>query len=375
MNGSSRILHALFPSVMLGVVGTVAMVASVLAIDHVYEVPLTTPGAFRFERPYAGFLLLGPVLVFVARTAIHRYRAPRLRMSRAVALGTMPRGARSWFAPLPSVLRTVALSLFVLALMGPQSIHAREDANVEGIDIVLVLDVSLSMEAADITPSRFVAMQQVVSEFIARRPNDRIGAVVFGREAYTLMPLTTDHEALTGVLQELRLGVADGQGTAIGNAVGTGLNRLRRSTAKSKVLILLTDGDSNAGNIAPDQAAEIAAAMRVKAYTVLMGVSNDAPRAAGVDIFGQPIYQRGGYQINPELLARIASRTGGESFDVSDRRSLERSFHAILDRLERSRIEDPGRIYGELYPAFAVPALVLLVVEALLAALVFRRWP
>src|SRR5262249_42945619 len=145
------------------------------------------------------------------------------------------------------------------------------------------------------------------SDFISRRPNDRLGAVVFGRDAYTLMPLTTDHEALRNVIRELQLGVVDGEGTAIGNALGVGLNRLRRSQARSKILILLTDGDSNAGNLSPDQAAELAGTMRVKVHTILMGVTDDAPQQMGVDIFGRPVMQRSsGNGINPELLRSIA---------------------------------------------------------------------
>lgn len=375
MNAPGRALHQLVPTFWLALALLVGAGSSLLAVEFGYEVPLFTEGAFRFERPWAALLLLGPILVFVAQAGLHRYRGPRLRMSRGADLAAMPRGFRAWVSTLPLALRVAALSLFVVALMGPQSIHAREDTEIEGIDIVLVLDVSDSMEAADIVPNRFVAMQNVISEFVSRRPNDRIGAVVFGRDAYTLMPLTTDHEALQNVVRELRLGLVDGRGTAIGNALGVGLNRLRRSTAQSKILILLTDGESNSGNLAPEQAAELAATMHVKVYTVLMGVSDDAPQATSVDIFGRPVMQRGNYQVNPELLQRIAERTSGRHFNVGDRASLERSFHAILDQLERSHIEDPGRVYGELYPAFVLPALAFLALELLLATLVLRRWP
>jgi hypothetical protein len=139
------------------------------------------------------------------------------------------------------------------------------------------------MQASDIYPNRFQAMQAVVDEFIRRRPNDRIGAVVFGVDAYTLLPLTTDKEALRGVIAELELGNIDGQGTAIGNALGVSLNRLRQSRAASRVIILLTDGDSNSGNVAPEQAAEFAANMDVKVYTVLMGQSDEAMVQQGTD--------------------------------------------------------------------------------------------
>lgn len=344
------------------------------SIERVYEVPLA-PESFRFERPWAALLFLAVPLVWLARLLL-REAAPRLAVSRAKDLAAVARPRmRQRVAPLTLAARMVALFLIVVGLMGPQSIHAREDAEVRGIDIVLALDLSLSMQASDITPNRFLAMQAVVDEFIRRRPNDRIGAVVFGVDAYTLLPLTSDKEAVRGVIAELELGNIDGQGTAIGNALGVSLNRLRQSRAASRVIILLTDGDSNSGNVSPEQAAEFAANMDVKIYTVLMGQSDEAMVQQGQDQLGRPIWDRGEFPINPALMRQIAERTGGESFVVGDRRSLERSFHTILDRLEQSEMEDQGRVYGELYPAFVWPALALLSLEFLLGTLYLRRWP
>jgi Ca-activated chloride channel family protein len=333
------------------------------------------PSAFRFERPHAAWLGLGVALALFARGFLLRHDRPRLRVSRGRELASITPGLRTRFVESTTGLRAVGLGLLVLALMGPQSIHARSDTEVEGIDIVLTLDLSLSMQAGDIRPNRFDATKQVVQEFIGRRPNDRIGAVVFGRDAYTLLPLTTDKESLRSVIQDLTLELIDGRGTAIGNAIGVSLNRLRRSTAKSRVMILLTDGESNAGNISPEQAAELASAMDVKVYTILMGRTDDAPVQRGVDLFGQPVYDRSSFPINPELLRSIATRTGGEHFSVGDREALERSFHTILDHLEKSEIEDAGKVYADLYPAFAWPALFLFVLEFVLQGLLLRRWP
>ncbi|KPK11926.1 MAG: hypothetical protein AMJ62_16255 [Myxococcales bacterium SG8_38] len=281
---------------------------------------------------------------------------------------------RSRFADLPSALRTTAIVLLVVGLAGPQSIHARDTAEVSGIEIILTLDMSRSMEAADIRPTRFRATKAVVRDFIDRRPNDRIGAVVFGVDAYTLLPLTTDREALRTALRGLQLDQIDGRGTAIGNAVGVSLNRLKRSRAKSKVIILLTDGESNAGNVSPSQAAELASAMSVKIFPILMGVSDTAPVQRGTGLFGRALFGTANYPVNPELLEEMAERTGGEFFLVSDREALEQSFHQILDRLEKTEIEDAGRMYTELFPAFVGPALLFLIME-LLAALWLRRWP
>lgn len=343
------------------------------AVVAVYEVPLEAD-SFRFERPWAALLLFGAVLVLVAHYAQDRAR-PRLQVSRGRDLGALQPGWRTWLTGSVTGMRVTAVALMAIALMGPQSIHARDTTEIQGIDIVLTLDMSLSMQAADIEPNRFDATKAVVTDFLARRPNDRVGAVVFGREAYTLLPLTTDKEALRNVIQDLELQLIDGRGTAIGNAVGTSLNRLRSSNAKSKVVILLTDGDSNAGNVSPEQAAELAATMKVKVYTILMGQSGEARVQRGVDLFGRPLWDRGSYPVNPELLRTLSTHTGGQFFEVSDRRALERSFHTILDQLERSEIEDAGRVYGELFPAFLWPALLLLFLEVLTRLLVLRRWP
>jgi Ca-activated chloride channel family protein len=343
-------------------------------IEEIYEVPLTAR-SFRFERPMAAGLLAAGALVLIARGYMQRRRRPRLRVSRGFDFGRLPEGPRVWLEPLLTAARVVSVLLMALSLMGPQSIHARDVTDVQGIDIVLTVDLSLSMQAADIRPNRFTAAQAVLDEFILKRPNDRIGAVIFGRDAHTLLPLTTDHEALRSMISELELGVIEGRGTAIGNGIGTALNRLRRSDAKSKVVILLTDGDSNSGNVSPLQAADFAKALGVKVYTILMGRTDNAPVQSGLDLFGRPLFDRGNFPVNPELLKKVAAQTGGESFQVADRAALERSFHVILDHLERSQIQDAGRVYGELFPAFLVPALGFLFLEILLASLLQRRWP
>jgi Ca-activated chloride channel family protein len=353
-----------------------AFVAIVISLQYLgtrYNI-LISDEALRFERPWAALLLLGAPLGWLARFWLQRLSRPRLQFSRAEAL-RIPKGTwRVRLSELPNALRTVALALLVVGLAGPQSIHARDTAEVSGIEIILTLDMSGSMEAADIRPTRFRATKAVVRNFINRRPNDRIGAVVFGRDAYTLLPLTTDREALRNALRGLKLDQIDGRGTAIGNAVGVSLNRLKRSQAKSKVVILLTDGESNAGNVSPSQAAELASTMGVKIYPILMGVSDQAPVQQGTGIFGRAIFGTASYPVNPELLDQMAEKTGGEFFLVSDREALEQSFHKILDELEKTEIEDAGRMYTELFPAFVGPALLFLLIELLLL-LWLRRWP
>lgn len=356
------------------VIAALSAWAVALTVEHSYEVPLSAEH-LRWQRPEAWPLLLGALLVLWVRGYLGHLRRPRLRVPRVQVLAGLRPGIRVRLAPCAPALRTVAVLLCGAALMGPQSIHARNATEVQGIDIVVAMDLSLSMQAADIRPSRFEAGKAVLDSFIRRRPNDRIGGVIFGRDAYTLLPLTTDHESLRTLIGELQLKMIDGRGTAIGNAIGVALNRLRKSDAKSRVVILLTDGQSNSGNVSPVQSAEFAKALGVKVYTVLMGASDEAPVQQGQDLFGRPLFDRGNFPINPELLRKVADETGAEAFQVQDREGLERSFHSILDTLEKSDIEDAGRVYGELFQAFLGPALLLLVLEALLSAIVLRRWP
>lgn len=357
----------------LALAAFVGIVISLRYLDARYQI-LISDEQLRFERPWAGLLALGAVLVWLSRVWAQRAARPRLQFSRATALQMRKPTWRTRLIDLPTALRTIALILLVVGLAGPQSIHARDTTEASGIEIILTLDMSGSMEAADIRPTRFRATKAVVRDFINRRPNDRIGAVVFGRDAYTLLPLTTDREALRNVLRGLKLDQIDGRGTAIGNAVGVSLNRLKRSRAKSKVIILLTDGESNAGNVSPSQAAELASAMGVKIYPILMGVSDEAPVQQGTGIFGRAIFGSANFPVNPELLQEMAEQTGGQFFLVSDREALEQSFHQILDALEKTEIEDAGRIYTELFPAFVGPALLFLFLE-LIMMLWLRRWP
>lgn len=354
----------------------VAIATGVVVIEvlnSVYEVSLVS-GNMRWSRPWA--LVVLPLLLWAAYAQVKQsLQEPRLQISRGLELAPRYRTLRQRTVGLLTGLRLVALTLMAIALAGPQSLYAKDTAEVEGIDIMLALDVSVSMQAADIAPNRFEATQAVVDQFISKRPQDRIGAVVFGRQAYTLLPLTTDKEALRNLIRELQLGTVDGRGTAIGNALGVALNRLRNSKAKSKVLLLLTDGDSNSGELAPETAADFAKALGVKVYAVLMGAASEVPVQGNTDLFGRPVWEKRTFPINPELLQRIAKQTQGEYFVVTDRKGLEQTFHTILDRLEKSEIADPGRLYSELFGAFLGPAVLMLMLEQLLLVFAFRRWP
>src|SRR5262249_26972515 len=263
--------------------------------------------------------------------------------------------------------RLSAVGLCVFALARPQTTSPDKDVEVEGIDIVIALDLSNSMEETDVVPNRIEAAKQVIDDFVKRRRNDRIGLVVFGREAFTHCPLTLDYSALRQMISELHLGVVDGRGTAIGNALGVALNRLRRSDAQSKVVILLTDGDNNAGNISPLQAARFAQSLGVRVFTVLVGQNDDSPEPPAL---ARIPHRR--YPVNPKLLEQIATMTGGTPYLATDRVALEQRFHQILEELDKSKLRDRGTVTAEVFPRFVWPAFFLLLAEAALSLTRFR---
>lgn len=322
---------------------------------------------FRFAHPWAVLLVpLAAALILWAGVRRAPARRPALLHSRASELGRRPRGLVARLRDLPVALRLLVVALVGVALARPQSSERDDAIALEGIDIVLTLDLSGSMEETDLVPNRLEAAKAVIRDFVKRRPSDRVGLVVFGRDAYTYVPLTLDHGTLLRMLAELQLGIIDGKGTAIGNGLGVALSRLRRSDARSKVVILLTDGDNNAGNISPAQAAGYAKTLGVKVYTILAGM-NDSTDDRG--------NARQRYPANPKLLEQIATMTGGTPYLATDTQALAQRFQNILEELEKSRIRDRGVLYAELYPAFLWPALALLLLELALRLGRLRRLP
>jgi len=318
-----------------------------------------------FAHPWA---LLGLAAALFAAYALHRRRArvPRLRIPSSADARALPRSvwARLWW--LPGALLVVALVLTSIGLAGPRLRGVRQrDLAVEGIDIVVAFDLSTSMLAADFRPKdRITVAKEVLKNFIQSRQNDRIGLVVFAGEAYTQCPLTLDYRVLEELLDQVRTGVIV-DGTAIGNALATAVNRLRESTAKSRVIILITDGDNNQGNISPLQAAQIAKDLGIKVFTILIGKGGRVPYPTGTDLFGRPIYEPVEIDVNPELLQQIAAVTGGSYYPATDKASLESGLRAVLDSLEKSKIyEASGSAhYDEWYARFFLPAAVLLLLS------------
>lgn len=392
---------------ILTIVGTLAFIALALVYpaiargeawaSAVWTVPVLAWLPKDSRLPVlAGVAVVLAAIVAWRMTLAADARTPRLRLATVASLVTGPRGFRTRLRDVPGMLRAAAIVLAILALGRPQNVLRGEDADEKGIDIVLVLDLSGSMRAlmdADQpapTPNappqrraisgvqRFTRLdtaKEVILDFVSRRKNDRIGVVVFGRTAYILSPPTLDKSLLTTLVSKMELGLIDGNGTAIGDAVGTAVARLRRSTARSKAVILLTDGDSNAGSIAPDYAAHLAQAQGVKVFTVQIGNGDDVDVQEGVDIFGQPKFVREHFPVNPELLKRIASTTGGDAFIATDKKGLEQSMHQILDKLEKTRFEAQAATMEDLFPFLLLPAVALLALEAIVRVLVVRRFP
>jgi Ca-activated chloride channel family protein len=312
-----------------------------------------------FAHPWA---LLALLLVPIAAWLLVRNRArmPRLVLPAAPVALRPSRWAKLWWVPGAALI--AALALTAVGLAGPRLRTSRRiDLAVQGIDIVVALDLSTSMLAADFRPKdRISVAKDVLKNFISSRQNDRIGLVVFAGEAYTQCPLTLDYRVLQELLEQVRTGVII-DGTAIGNALATAVNRLRESDAKSKVIILLTDGDNNAGNISPLQAAQIAKDLGIKVFTILIGRGGRVPYPTGTDLFGRTLYEQVEIDVNPELLQQIASTTGGAAYQATDRETLERGLSQVLDSLEKSKIYEAGGTahYDEWYARMFLPAAML----------------
>ncbi len=276
------------------------------------------------------------------------------------------------------ILHFLALFFMVFALARPRVPIEESKIHTEGIDIVLALDVSTSMRAEDFTlrgkrASRLDVVKDVVRSFIEKRKNDRIGIVVFAARAYTASPLTLDHTWLLENLQRIRTGMIE-DGTAIGLGLVCALNRLKESKARSKVVILLTDGRNNAGDISPSLAAETARALGIKVYTIGAGTKGLAPYPVK-DFFGNTVYQPIKIDIDDDALIDIADKTGAKYFRATDTKSL-REIYEEINKMEKSPIEETGYLeYRELFGIFLSISFVLLLIEELLRYTLLRKIP
>jgi Ca-activated chloride channel family protein len=326
----------------------------------------------NFENPALLWLLVIPLLLaglYVWRELAER--RPHLRVSTAAPWLQGGRSPLGVLRHLPMVLRTAALCLIVLALARPRSSSEIEKIDAEGIDIVLAMDVSTSMLARDFTPDRISAAKDIAIEFISQRPSDRMGIVVFAGESYTQCPLTTDRATLINLMKEVQTDLIE-DGTAIGNGLATAVARMMDSDAPSRMVILLTDGVNNSGEVAPQTAAEIARTYGVRVYTIGVGANGLAPYPV-MTPWGMEM-QQVQVEIDEGLLKDIADATGGRYFRATDNTKLA-EIYSEINKMEKARTSvDSFPVYKELFGRFGLAALVCLLLE-LLVGLLLRRMP
>ncbi|HZG26785.1 MAG TPA: VWA domain-containing protein [Chitinophagaceae bacterium] len=325
----------------------------------------------EFAYPYLLLLLaLIPVLI-----AWYIYRYSRLQGSVTISSIRQFPSQRTWKIVLrhvPFVLRLLSLACIIVALARPQSRNDEELVTGEGVDIILCIDVSGSMLAQDFTPNRLEAAKEVASNFVDNRPTDRIGLVIFSGESFTQCPVTTDKNILKSQIYNVQSGLLE-DGTAIGSGLATSVDRLKSSKSKSKVVILLTDGENNGGLIDPSTAKEIAKSFGVRVYTIGVGTEGTAP--VPVQTGEGIVMQREQVNIDEKLLKQIANETGGKYYRAKDNTSLV-NVYSNIDKLEKSRIEVTAlRRFTEKFLPFAIAATILLVLETFLRYTVFKKFP
>ena len=319
-----------------------------------------------------------PLVLLFSIRALQKQRRPAFRFSSTDLLKEVEGSWKTRLSYIPLILRFVAISLFTIALAGPQSALQKSLHKTEGIDIVLAIDASGSMAAEDFTfnrirYNRLAVVKSVVNEFIHQRHSDRIGLIAFAALAYTVSPLTTDYDWLTANLERVHLGLIT-DGTAIGSAISSSLSRLKDSKAKSKVVILLTDGVSNAGKIDPLTAARAARALDIKVYTIGAGTEGNVPFPVQ-DVFGKYVFTSVKIAIDEKTLKEIADITGGLYFRATDENSLRRIYKEI-DQLEKSEIEKSGFLeYKQIFPLFLITALLLIALELVLSNTLLMKVP
>ncbi len=326
-----------------------------------------------FEYPnllYLEFLLIPVLALYIWREI--KGSVPAIRLSTSAPWGGKGGQSKKYLRHLSFLFRFIAFAALIAAIARPRSSQDFEKVNTEGIDIVFALDISTSMLARDFKPDRISAAKDIAIEFIAQRPNDRMGVVVFAGESFTQCPLTTDRATLINLMKEIETGLIE-DGTAIGNGLATAVGRLKDSQAKSRVIILLTDGVNNRGEIAPLMAAEIAKTYGVRVYTIGVGAMGMAPYPVmtpfGVDV------QQIQVEIDEPLLQQIANDTGGKYFRATDNTKLL-EIYGEINKMEKSRTDvDSFPIYKELFMNFALIALFALVFEVIFRLFVSRRIP
>jgi len=324
------------------------------------------------------FILLILLIPYILWYFLYRKKSePTMQMSDTFPYRYAPKSWRMRIINLPMVLRCIAFTLVVIVMARPQTHNSWDNKQVDGIDIMMAMDVSTSMLAEDLKPNRLEAAKNVAAEFIADRPNDNIGLTIFAGEAFTQCPMTADHASLINLLQSVRTDIAArgliSDGTAVGMGLANAVSRLKNSKSKSKVVILLTDGSNNMGDISPMTSAQIARSLGIRVYTIGLGTNKVAPYpmpvAGGVQYVNIPV------EIDTKILSDIAAVTEGNFYRATNNRELKQIYKDI-DKLEKTKMD--VKTYSKRYEAyqpFAIAALIVLLFELLLRTTVLRRIP
>jgi Ca-activated chloride channel family protein len=326
-----------------------------------------------FEYPYLlwlEFILIPLIALYIWRE--YRGSSPSMIVSNSIPWKAKGGILKKVLRHIPFLLRMIAIAAIIVAIARPRTSETFETVDTEGVDIVLTMDISTSMLARDFKPDRIGAAKDIAIEFVASRPTDRIGIVVFAGESFTQSPLTTDRVTLINLMKEIETGLIE-DGTAIGNGLATAVARLKDSDAKSKVVILLTDGVNNRGEIAPLMAAEIAKTYNIRVYTIGVGAMGTAPYPVmtpwGVRLQDIEV------EIDEKLLQEIAAQTGGKYFRATDNTKLL-EIYGEINAMEKSKTTvDSFPIYSELFMKYASIALLALLAELLFRLFVIRRIP
>ncbi len=331
----------------------------------------------QFANPYFLLLLLLLIPYIIWYALRNRDSEPSLQVSSTLAFRKSPRSWKQTLVHAPFLLRCAAFVMIILVLCRPQTSNSWSDRTIEGIDIMLCLDISTSMLAEDLRPNRIEAAKKVAAEFIAGRPNDNIGLTIFSGESFTQCPMTTDHAVLLNLFQNVSCDMVQRglmeDGTAIGMGLANAITRLKDSKAKSKVIILLTDGSNNRGDISPQTAAEIAKSFGIRVYTIGVGTNGTArypyPVGGHIEYINIPV------EIDSKTLASIATTTNGEFYRATDNAKL-REVYQEIDKLERTKMN--VKQYSKRYEAFApfaLAACLLLLLELLLRETILKKIP
>ena len=324
----------------------------------------------EFGQPYFfALLLLVPLLI------VHYIMRNKKSTATIMVSTTAAEGLGSWRTGLrhfPFIFRMLTITCIIVALAKPQLRNAQQQAEGEGIDIVLGIDVSGSMTAQDLTPNRLEAAKNVAIHFVTKRPTDRMGVVIFAGESFTQCPLTTDHQVVISAIQNIHNGLLE-DGTAIGSGLGTSIDRVRSGSSKTKIVVLLTDGENNGGLIDPQTAKEIAKQFGIRVYTIGVGTDGNAPQPVNTGM--GVVMQTQKVSIDEKLLTQIANETGGKYFRAKDNESLQEIYNTI-DKLEKSKIEISTSVrYYDRFLPIVLAAIFFLLMEVLFSYVILRRLP